>query len=268
MIRHDLSNADYHATSAISKSTLDRAHKSAAHWMAPSTPPTVAMSFGTAFHSMVLEPEDFNAQCAVSPALDRRTKAGKEAWSRFEQENEGKAIITSQECEAILAMKDAVQKHPKGRYLFSGGKAEVSAFWQDSQTGLECKCRPDYVTSSGLLVDLKSTQDASPEGFAKSAAKFRYHVQAAWYLNGWQCASGEKPLGFLFVAVEKQPPYNVGLYMLDPESLELGWRTATSDLNKIKRWMEEADWKVLERSGYSPDIVELKLPAWAFMQEI
>ena len=36
----------------------------------------------------------------------------------------------------------------------------------------------------GVLSDLKSVQDASPEGFAQGIANYRWHRQAAFYLDG------------------------------------------------------------------------------------
>ena len=79
-------------------------------------------------------------------------------------------------------------------------------------TGLQCKCRPDWISADGgILVDLKTTEDASPREFQRSIAKWRYHVQAGWYMAGIEAAYGTRPSGFIFIAVEKKPPFAVGV---------------------------------------------------------
>lgn len=82
-----MENADYHAHPAISKSHLDLIARSPLHYWAryidPNrvpTEPTDAMRLGTAVHTLTLEADQFEARYAVAPAVDRRYKAGKEAW--------------------------------------------------------------------------------------------------------------------------------------------------------------------------------------------
>lgn len=98
--------------------------------------------------------------------------------------------------------------HPKAAALLTCGALppKFSIFWQDADTGIDCRCRPDYIHSSGIIVDLKSTLDASPAAFAKSCANSRYHVQDAFYSEGFYQAAGEWPRGFVFIAVEKPRP--------------------------------------------------------------
>ena len=89
---------------------------------------------------------------------------------------------------------------------------------------MHCKCRPDSVNPAGnggvILLDLKTCQDASAEGFPKSIARHGYHLQAAWYSDGYERASGQKVLGFVFACVESESPHAAAAYMLDDESLD------------------------------------------------
>lgn len=266
-----LSNEDYHQHPAVSKSQLDRASKGFIHWKRPAQIQTPALAFGSAFHAAVLEPHKFAAEFAVAPeGIDRRTKAGKEQWNFFLEESEGKEVITSADGELIRAMKASVMDHPLANQILTlDGHAEASYFWTDQDTGLECKIRPDYVTAHHMLVDLKTTQDASPEGFARSCAKFRYHVQAAWYSLGYQQVTGEAPSTFAFIAVEKTEPHAVGVYVLDTAALEQGARLAKSNLEKIATWMQltPEDQEQKLKSGYSERFEILELPQWAFYEE-
>jgi hypothetical protein len=113
-VSRELSNEEYHAdTSAISKSGLDLVHRSPAHYYAAKLDPdrpaekkdTPALRFGRAFHTLVLEPDLFFQEYAVLPEkVDRRTKAGKEAWAEFEAELGGREALTAEDGQRLGAM--------------------------------------------------------------------------------------------------------------------------------------------------------------------
>lgn len=257
-----LSNADYHAHPAVSKSHLDKVAKSPAHYWAyyldPNRvppEPTAAMVLGTALHTAVLEPHLWDEQFAVPPqAFDRRTKVGKELAAAFEAEAEGKTVLTPDDADRIRRMADAVHRHPASSFLLDlPGTREASYFWADEATGLECKCRPDWHSQDRrLLVDVKTTEDASPRGFAKSCANFRYHVQAHWYQQPFQEAEQ-----FLFIAVEKQPPHLVAVYAATPAMVAAGARAAGRDLQVLADCHASGVWP-----GYGDEILPLDLPRW------
>lgn len=262
MIDYHMSNADYHASPAISKSGLDLIAKSPAHYIhAKQQPhePTEAMIIGSAFHDAVLLPDTFNDNYAVSEKFDRRTKAGKEAAAQFDADNKGKLILNIDQVGDIERMIESINAHEKASILLTGGNPEVSIFWRDADTQIDCRCRPDFIHSSGIMVDLKSTIDASPEAFAKSCANFRYHVQDAFYSEGFYRETGVWPKGFVFIAVEKTAPYAVGVYELDAESRALGRELFTRDLLTYQNSLSSQTWP-----AYSPDIETLRLPQWAF----
>lgn len=252
----NLSNNEYHAHPAVSKSVLDRVSRSPLHARAYldgyREEPTAAMQFGTALHTAVLEPVVFANQYVVFDG-DRRTKAGKEAYELLV--SSGASIISRSDYDAISAMAKAIRNHSVAGRLLTEGKAEHSVFWTDPITGLECKCRPDWWNGS-MLVDLKTTEDASPEGFARSIANYRYHVQAAFYMQGTGATR------FLFVAVEKKPPYAVAVYELDADSLDVGHALRMRDLTTYASCIQERRWP-----GYSDRIETLSLPGWAFPAE-
>lgn len=257
-----LDNAAYHAHPAISKSHLDKVAKSPAHYWAhyldplrQPQEPTQAMILGTALHTAVLEPHLWQEQFAVPPqAFDRRTKVGKELAAAFEAEAQGKTVLSPDDAERIQRMAAAVHQHPASSFLLElPGVREASYFWTDEATGLECKCRPDWHSlDRRLLVDVKTTEDASPRGFAMSCAKFRYHVQAHWYQRPFLEAEQ-----FLFIAVEKQPPYLVAVYAATPAMVAAGARAAERDLQLLAQCRAADRWP-----GYSDEIQPLDLPAW------
>lgn len=255
-----MTNAEYHASEGVSKSDLDLIHLSPAHFKARkgNQSQTPAMLIGSALHKLVLEPDDFGSEFTVIPECDRRTKEGKAVYAEFMEKCAGKSLLTAQQMNDITAISDSVCNHPLAGKLLTGGQAEMSYFWHDKGSSLLCKCRPDYLKGR-YCIDLKTTQSARPEDFMKSAYNYRYHVQAYWYLKGLQCC-GTDVDEFIFIAVEKEPPYAVCVYVAGDEFLKLGEKEAEKDLETYRRCKESGIWH-----GYDdePTIHTLELPVWA-----
>lgn len=176
------------------------------------------------------------------------------------QENNGHRIVLSQETwDQLHAMKAAVMAHPAARALLTGkpGKAEQSVYWVDHVTGQLCRCRPDFWRADNVLVDVKTTDDASLEGFGKSISNWRYDVQDAFYCDGVKAATGNDVRAFVFLAVEKRPPYAVACYMLTPEDVELGRLQYRRDLAVYAQCQQSGQWP-----GYGDKIQTATLPAW------
>lgn len=248
------SNADYHADPAVSASHLHAVAASPYHYwsrfLAPDRPPSVqtaAMKLGSLTHCAVLEPDQLASRYGIAP--DRRTNAGKAAVA--EMEAAGIEAVTAPEMEQAMAMAASVRSHQAAAALLRDGKAEQSFWFDDIATGLRCKCRPDWYTGS-TIVDLKTTVDASPKGFAKSVAQWRYHVQQSHYLAG---TFAER---FVFIAVEKSYPYAVGVYELDADAVQFGDYERRNNLQTIADCRAISEWP-----GYGNTIQPLSLPKWA-----
>lgn len=184
-------------------------------------------------------------------------------WSdvlaEWTENNPGRIVLTPEQWDQLHAMAAAVHAHPAAGSLLTScpGEAEKSVYWIDATTGVLCRCRPDWWRDDNVIVDLKTTEDASPEGFAKSIANWRYDVQAAYYLDGVQQATGKRPKAFVFIAVEKKPPYGVGVYVLDSESLDLGRAQYQHDLRVYAECVRSGEWP-----GYGDKIQTISLPGW------
>jgi exodeoxyribonuclease VIII len=248
------SNADYHADPAVSASHLHAVAASPYHYWSrfinPDRPPSVqtaAMKLGSLTHCAVLEPDQLASRYGIAP--DRRTNAGKAAVA--EMEAAGIEAVTAPEMEQAMAMAASVRSHQAAAALLRDGKAEQSFWFDDIATGLRCKCRPDWYTGS-TIVDLKTTVDASPKGFAKSVAQWRYHVQQSHYLAG---TFAER---FVFIAVEKFYPYAVGVYELDADAVQLGDYERRNNLQTIADCRAISEWP-----GYGNTVQLLSLPKWA-----
>jgi hypothetical protein len=125
------------------------------------------MAIGSAVHTHVLELDQWDARYVSAPdGIDRRTKAGKAEWEAFTTAATGRTVLPKADADLVMRMAHSVFTHPAAAMLLAlPGKAETTHMWTDAATGLQCKCRPDWLTDDGrLLVDLKTTEDASPRG--------------------------------------------------------------------------------------------------------
>ena len=269
-----LTNAEYHALDYVSKSHLDEVNKSPYHyWDKYINPnrvipePTKQMLLGSAFHTLVLEPELFDKEYIVESANapKRPTETQRNAkkpsnqtlsaiafWDSFDDKAKGKTFVSLDDLERLTIMKQRVLEHPAASTILNmSGVTEQSYQWKDSQTGEICKSRPDFHTDDGtLIVDLKTTSDASELGFQKSVHNFRYHVQAAFYLR-----SIEEAQQFVFIAVESKPPYLVAVYNASTDMINAGNRVADKNLATLAQCRKTGKW-----TGYSEEITTLDLP--------
>ena len=126
---------------------------------------------------------------------------------------------------------------------------------------MDCKGRLDFVTQSGVLVDLKTTRDASPEGFGRECARYDYHGQAAFYRDGYAAATGQH-LPYVLVAVEVNRPYVVQVYRLHDDVLALGREKYRNLLARLNVCRKESRWP-----GYGDAELDLMLPRWAVPRE-
>lgn len=216
-IINDMPNELYHARPELSSSQIRQLLTNPyLYFSGFKQDETEAMRFGTAVHTAVLEPDLFASSYAVEPIADGRNTAGKAIKAEFALASAGKTIITATQAETISGIKNSLEtatfsNGAKVADLFKNGVAEQSVFGTVTNRNGElipARCRPDYRLGD-TLIDLKTTQDASVDGFSRSVAKFGYHIQAEWYLQ----VTGAKR--FIFVAAETKPPYMVGIYDLN-----------------------------------------------------
>lgn len=265
-----ISNEDYHGGVGVSKSGLDLIARSPLHyWSAYRDPdreprqPTPAMKLGTAIHTAVLEPDTYKDRYVVLPdGIDRRTKDGKDFYAKLEMEAlaKGAEIIAASDHAKVMKVYASCKNHPLTRKIFETGEAEVSVYWTDEETGVLCKCRPDWLLGgeNPAILDLKSTINASPEPFMKSAYNFRYHVAAAWYLDGVEQAMGVKPDVFMFLAVEKDAPFAAAYYYADEDMLAAGRAEYRRALRTYADCLSSDKWP-----GYEQKLLPLNMPRWA-----
>lgn len=231
---------------------------SPAHWREyRKQPGTPAQKFGTAAHVLILEgTEAFEQRYIVHPGFDRRTNAGKAAHLEFVTAHAEYEILTQLEYNTLMEMNLSVrQSMIASDILESCAQREVSLFWHCQLSDVQCCGRLDFV-GDGIVGDLKTTSDASPEAFQRSVLRYGYYIQAGHYIDG--LAVFELLPRFMFIAVEKDPPYAVGVYELDEDLLVDGIRQARIARRRYQEAEAEGYWAnhdgivMLTKNGVNP----------------
>ncbi|EEO7843641.1 exonuclease VIII [Salmonella enterica] len=262
-IYYDIPNEAYHAGPGVSKSQLDDIADTPAIYLwrknAPvDTEKTKTLDTGTAFHCRILEPEEFSKRFIIAPEFNRRTSAGKEEEKTFLEEcaRTGRTVHTAEEGRKIELMYQSVMALPLGQWLVeSAGYAESSVYWEDPETGILCRCRPDKIIPEfHWIMDVKTTADI--QRFRTAYYDYRYHVQDAFYSDGYRAQFGEIPT-FVFLVASTTAEcgrYPVEIFMMGEDAKLAGQREYRRNLQTLAECLNNDEW---------PAIKTLSLPRWA-----
>jgi exodeoxyribonuclease VIII len=262
-----LSNEDYHADkNSLSRSSIRDFHRNPYYYHSmhlnpnrPAKKSTPEMILGSAFHTMVLEPDNFEKEYIIEPEkvllknTDRKTyddyKAKCEALEKSKL-----TVLTPEELVTLNSMAHALERDPRIYKLLNGGDIEKSFFWNDPGSGLLIKARPDIIHDN-MIVDLKTIADASPRAFQSSMADGWYHVQGAMIRDAVRRLENRDISTVINVCVEKKYPYCVGIYIIDEEALNVGEAKYKEILLNMKSCIINKKFKDYEVST-------IGLPAW------
>lgn len=224
-------NAEYHGyKEAISKSRLSKISVCPEYFKyCEDNPqePSDDLTLGSAFHKIVLEPDTFDEEFSVFPTFDRRTKQGKLDYELYINSlPENIAVITEEQFQTINRMKESILRNPYAKKLIDGQR-EQSFYFVDELTKVQCKCRPDIwrkVSDRVVITDLKSARSAMPGDFMRDVVKYHYDLQVAMYREGVSKVLGipKENVDFVFIAVEKKPPYLLNIMQADTYVIQKG----------------------------------------------
>lgn len=258
--------AEYHGHPALSST-------GARKLLPPSTPaefdwerrnptaPTKAMILGKAAHRLAL---GVGAHIEVSDEWQDFRKADAQAWrDEVLARDEVPMLASSADYQTLMAMRDALRAHADFPRLFSAdrGDAEVSAFWTDKATGVECRARFDFlphaVKGRRLIVpDYKKSEKVDPAGFARACADYGHPMQADWYLRGVRALGLDRDPAFVFVTQSPKPPYLVAIHQITDADMRLAAARNDAALRIFARCTETGQWP-----GW-PGVNQLEVPAY------
>jgi PDDEXK-like domain of unknown function (DUF3799) len=190
------------------------------------------------------------------PKFDKRTKAGAERWEQIQSEVGTKTILTETQYQELQLISESIYKNTLALQLIKNAQIEQSIYWNDLETGILCKCRPD-ILHNGLVVDLKTAQDGSVWSFSKAMYDYGYHIQAAMIRSALQAIKGIDVQCFWFLVIEKSAPYVVSTYKLDQSALNKGQEAFSDLLQHYKQCLEADEWPAYP-------VQEISLPHYAF----
>jgi hypothetical protein len=236
---------------AMSRSPLHYVH-AAKHGRAD----TAAMRLGRIVHWNVLGgmPDDEDGRIVLWDG----TRHGN-AWKSFAAEHQNDEIVTPPEWEKSLAICDAVTSDPIAAPLLDGTR-ETPIDWAIGPRA--CRSRPDVLHHDrGVLVDLKTTTDASIVGLKRQAWKMAYHAQLAFYADAAR-HSGVVVREVYIVGVEVAAPHAVTVLRLTNRVIEEGRRMYRSWFERLLVCESSATWP-----SYTQHVELFDVPEWMDVED-
>ncbi|MFM2014224.1 MAG: Exodeoxyribonuclease 8 [Planctomycetota bacterium] len=216
--------------------------------------------------------------------INRRTNLGKTQWANFQEDckrngflivdqesidigseyarlTRGKIVLDDQDVVDAIACVQALNNHAEFATIMAQPK-RVEVPFEFDLFGHRFKAKPDAIIDSmKLIVDIKTTDDASPHRWQWSAVDYGYHRQAYIYQQAVQLETNEW-YRFVFAVVEKPKPSTrgipptVALYELDIETVMMGREDVLTLATDYETRLETNNWQ----QPYSSGIVPLRLP--------
>ncbi len=238
---------------------------------------TEAMVRGRILHTAVLEPKRFRENYRVAPAAPRNTKIGKDLHAKFHAGIKPNNIVLSQDhAEQVIQMLGVLSRSSTAWNMVTAGQSEMSVWWRNAD-GILCKARFDKLyLEHGILLDYKTTKDATLDGFRSAIYKYKYDMQMYWYMTGASTVF-KKPFNkYIFLCQEPEAPYACRPFTANDTIFELGRKRVGI---AYKRYLEclKREWD-LKQSGkkyewydvwtaYPEEAEDIDIPFWA-MKEI
>lgn len=268
---------EYHRLDRLNNGTIRDMRESPALAKFNRTNPkrrTRGMDRGTDIHCGVLEPERFSQLYVATPphliGVDRRTKP----WLEFAKSVEANKQETLQEgvlecVRAILAKRIVVpgtlQRVTINEFL-QDCKTEVTALGNEPLRGVASKARADAVHGSGLIVDLKTTEEAIDRmSFESRMYRRAEHFQGQHYLGVFNDAEDTSRYErFMSINVRfpakyiQGMPFQVEAYNIGEPFLELARKEMAPLIDRYLQCVATGDW--------SDDDVKVQTalpPGWA-----
>lgn len=240
-IHLNVPEVEYRQMEGVNQSSLKKilppwtpAHYKAALDAGPKEP-TSAQMIGTFVHRGFFD-SDFSGWALRPEGLDMRKKEGKD-W--LAQQPPGTEPVTVD----IRAIVDSLWADPLiSQIMRSRGGNGVAGWKVHEPTGLLLKGLADSLRTDAnnytVGVDLKTVgeNESCAAWFANEAKTWRYDIQDCHYRYIFGCTY------FIFIVVEKVPPYVCACHTIDAESQEKATADWMLALNTVAECRERGQW--------------------------
>lgn len=248
---------------------------------------TISQGFGSAYHIIMLEPDRLDERVIVAPTCGAVTGSGgrcsnnasyfvgpegycgthiKKVIGQVTPASEmPQIIITQSDYDDMRRMRDVLMMDTEVEVLLRGSRSETAMIWRDERTGITCKGKMDHWQEEiSVIVDLKTTANATRDGWPMEMYKWSYHTQAPFYLDGLPLAGGPVVEDFVFIAQEKTPPYAYGIHLADSVMLDAGRMVLERRMDRFNNYLEKGDRPASAR--YTNGVESTTLKPWMLDQ--
>ena len=238
-----------------------------------------AMTNGTAFHTAVLEPDEFDRLYVIAGQCVARKKSGERCTNPgtriyrdkafcgvrghhpkpdFIEEEGGPEIVEKADRDAMGIARDNLHKHKHIMQYSKGvGASEVTGIWVDEPSGVRCKIRLDReLERVSHHVDLKYTASADVRAFKRQTWSMGWMHRSAFYRRGMK-ALGREATASIIIASESEPAHDCNLFILDEAQIGVIGQGIDQYLTEFAACQQSGDWP-----GYDEAPVHLTLEDW------
>lgn len=238
------------------------------------TDESARFDLGSTAHAVLLE-NDWSKICVINPC-DHVGKRGAPpvGWTnnsiraaRDAARAEGLIPILQDQAETVRQMVETAHEFISRSAIagiFENGWPEQTLLWNEAIKGKKVwlRARLDWLNHDyNLVLDYKTCQNASPQGFQRQIATMGYDIQAAFYLRALSAVAGVEDVNFVFLAQEIEPPYACSLHTLSPAFLDMAADKVQHGIELWAECMESGTWP-----AYPTCICRVEPPAWALNQ--
>lgn len=231
----------------VSKSSLYLFRESPRHYssrfIVGKKPPSDDMKFGNLVEALVfLSKKDFDKKYRL---FEKATGTGSQAINKaaFAKAMKAKVeLITKEDLERAGYCRESVMDNPDSRKLIENAfNYQKKLLWRNKKTNIPLVGYLDFESKAwetDFICDFKTTGNAEPEKWSKTAFNMENHLQAAIYSDAYKRLYFRFPY-FLFLVVESTDPYNVTIQFVESKTMSRATDEFYGSLLAFRKCIEE-----------------------------
>jgi hypothetical protein len=262
MIIYDLPMSRYLAGSEINSSRLKLALKTSLDFKESENDEhedTANTALGTTIHTMLLEPDRFEAEYAIEQENlgDKRSGAAKKAWDEFKKVNTGKTIVPFDSGKILKKIQEKVSKNITLRIILASSSPEVTATCEVDD--LIFKARADLL-GKDTIYDIKTISGGiSDDDIYRYIKRYRSDFQAVHHMAVFNANLDNRIENWVWIFIDTESPAcHIRMIQCPKILLEQAILDREKAIEIVKECTATGVW-----SGYSNEIETLQLPEWA-----
>jgi len=208
-------------------------------------PDSAALAFGRAFHTLILEGEKKLSELYAYndyPINDKTEQPYGVTTKTVIDWAGDKTPLHPDMIRQMFAMDLSIRKHDYAQRLFIDGVAE--GVCRGEYCDMLCQARIDWGHNEpqhgfSVCIDLKTC--ANLDDFERDISRYGYIYQMAFYVAMLRHVAKIRSEPRI-VAVEKSPPYRVGVWAIDPALLQKATNDNEQAIRELKSCQENNTW--------------------------